>query len=598
MTSTSNSIGRGLAQLFQHMPRRRRWQALGILCFMFVGAFAELMTLGAVIPFLALIGDPQAASSYPMLGRLFAAVGWNDPTRILVPAAILFSLIAVMAGAIRIALLWVSQKFVFRLGHDLSSAVYEVTLYQPYSFHVLQNSSDLIAGINKVQQVIFNVMLPLMLAVISLTIGLFIFGALLVVDVGVAIIAALSFGTIYVAVGLATKKRLKKNSSVIARSQTERVQTVQEGLGGIRDVLIDHAQPVYLAKFKHADSALRDAQAANALIGATPRFVVESTGMVLIAVLALMLSAREGGIAGALPVLGALALGAQRLLPLLQQVYYGWSQIMGNRQLLFDILRLLGKGRGHLGESARAAPLPFKKAITVNHVSFRYSAEAPCVLTNVSFEIPNGARVAFIGKTGSGKSTIMDLLMGLLDPSEGDIRVDGEPIMHRRAEWQAQIAHVPQSIYLSDTTIAENIAFGIDRGAIDMERVAQAALQADVHEFIETLPQGYDTFVGERGIRLSGGQRQRIGIARALYKEAKVLVFDEATSALDDATEAAVMASINALGKDLTVLMIAHRLSTVRACDHVYHLSDGEIINRGTFEEVVGAGQHSAAASG
>jgi ABC-type multidrug transport system fused ATPase/permease subunit len=371
------------------------------------------------------------------------------------------------------------------------------------------------------------------------------------------------------------------------------VKTVQEGLGGIRDVLIDQAQPVYLDKFRRIESVLRDAQAVNIFIGAAPRFVIEACGMVLIAGLALMLSSGTGGLFTALPVLGALALGAQRLLPLLQVIYNGWTQIAGNRQALFDVLDILDLPLNvrHVA-SDRITPLPFERKISLNNITFRYGKESAPVLNAVNLTIKKGDRIGVIGKTGSGKSTIMDLVMGLLEPTSGEICVDGELLSEKNiVGWQVQIAHVPQAIYLADTTIAENIAFGIPQDEIDWERLRKAAQRAELKEFIETLPESFLTVVGERGIRLSGGQRQRIGIARALYKQASVLVFDEATSALDNETEAAVMEAIGKLQSDLTILIIAHRLSTVSMCDKIFKLEDGHIVAGGSLEAVVQSGQ-------
>ena len=587
MTDEVPSLAGGLRLLAFHLPRRRRLQAAAILCFMLVGALAEMTTIGAIVPFLALMADPKAAQSYPAVGKFFAALGWTDPTRLVVPAAILFCAVAVIAAAIRIALTRASQKFVFRVGHDLSLAVYEGILHQPYSFHVSHNTSEILSGITKVQQVLGNVLMPLMLACSSLTISSFIFAALLTLNAEVALLSGFGFGFIYVAVATSTRRRLRRNSTVIAKSQTGRIRTVQEGLGGIRDVLIDHAQGIYLNKFDRLDSELRDAQAANALIAATPRYVVESAGMILIAALALMLSDSVGGLSRALPVLGALALAAQRLLPLLQQMYNAWAQVLGNRQVIFDVLKLLQRRQGLDFKAAKpSAPLPFERAIEIRDVSFRYGA-GPVVLRGIDLTIPKGSRIAFIGKTGSGKSTIMDLVMGLLDPTTGQICVDGVPISTQRAAWQTQIAHVPQAIYLSDASIAENIAFGIEPALIDPSRLEDAARKADIHDFIMGLDEQYQTEVGERGVRLSGGQRQRIGIARALYKQSKILIFDEATSALDDDTEAAIMHAIDKLGRDLTMLTIAHRLSTVRNCDRIYRLSAGRIEMSGKFDEVV-----------
>jgi len=346
---------------------------------------------------------------------------------------------------------------------------------------------------------------------------------------------------------------------------------------------LDGTQPAYCKIYGRADHPLRRAQGNNIFIGGSPRYVMEALGMALIAVLACGVSRQVGGIAAALPVLGALAFGAQRLLPALQMSYNAWTIVAGNQASLADAMQLLDQPLPEEALKPAPAPLPFQSTIRFQAVSFRYGPEEPWVLDGISLSILKGSRVGFIGKTGSGKSTLLDLLMGLLNPTAGEILVDGQPVSGNRLRaWQCTIAHVPQSIFLADTTLAENIAFGVPREDIDPDRVRQAARQAQIAEFIESRPEGYDAFVGERGIRLSGGQRQRIGIARALYKQASVLVFDEATSALDTATEQSVMDAIEGLSRDLTILIVAHRLSTVGCCDRLYRLEQGRVMAEGS----------------
>jgi ATP-binding cassette subfamily B protein len=316
--------------------------------------------------------------------------------------------------------------------------------------------------------------------------------------------------------------------------------------------------------------------------------LLEAFGVSCIATLAYVLTQREGGLGGFLPVLGALAMGAQRLLPAFQQVYAGYAYFVGNQASIADIVAMLEQPLPEHAFEPPPPPLDFQREIRFEKVSFCYPSTDTAVLSEVDLVIPRGARVGFVGKTGGGKSTALDLLMGLLEPSGGRILVDGQPIVgtHGRA-WQRTLAHVPQSIFLSDATIAENIAIGVPRSKIDPERVREAARVAQVAEFIEGLPEGYDTSVGERGVRLSGGQRQRLGIARALYKRATVLVFDEATSALDNATERDLLASIEALSRDLTILTIAHRLSTVERCDTIVVLEQGRVLATGSYAQLV-----------
>jgi ATP-binding cassette, subfamily B, bacterial PglK len=351
------------------------------------------------------------------------------------------------------------------------------------------------------------------------------------------------------------------------------VKALQEGLGGIRDVLLDGTQPAYCHIYQRADAPLRRAQASITFISQSPRFLMESIGMVLFAALALGMNHGPQGALAALPILGALALGAQRLLPALQQGYAAWSSIIGYQSSTQEVLELLDQPLPPEASQPLPAPLPFKKLIQFDSVKFRYTSETPWVIDNLSFNIPKGTRVGFVGKTGSGKSTCLDMLMGLLKPSSGRIMVDGTILNQQNLRsWQRNIAHVPQSIFLADISLAENIAFGVPPENIEMKRVKEAARQAHIADFIESSPQGYKALVGERGIRLSGGQRQRIGIARALYKQATVLVFDEATSALDHETEQAVMEAIESLSADLTILIIAHRLTTIKNCAQIIEI--------------------------
>ncbi|MBN9220970.1 MAG: ABC transporter ATP-binding protein [Mesorhizobium sp.] len=558
-------------------PHRRR-QIGPVLGLMFAGAIAEVVSLGAILPFLSVVTSPHEAVASSRLRPLLDFFSLDTPLRIIVAATIGFAISAVVAAVVRLRLVWVSQKFIYGVAEELSISIYHKTLCQPYSHHTESNSSDTFAAINKAQLITTQLLVPQMQALIAIVISLFILGGLIFIDTTVAIGSGLGFAAIYLAVMRFTRKKMRLNGAIIAQAQAERVQAASEGLGGIRDILLDRSQPVFVTRFAAIEGALRNAQASNNFVGQAPRFIVEGLGLVLIAALALMLSLREGGLVGAVPVLGVLALGAQRLLPLLQQIFTGWATMMNNGRMLQDILDILRlPDSKHVSEFEGGA-LHFERAIALENVSFSYPAGGVMAIKDVSLTLPKGARVGFIGKTGSGKSTLMDLILGLLTPTNGRIMIDDTALTDmNRAAWQARIAHVPQAIYLSDATISENIAFGVPLSQINIERVREAAKKADLSEVIDTLPQGYNTFVGERGIRLSGGQRQRIGIARALYKQADVLIFDEATSALDNDTENSVMNAIEELDRSFTMLIIAHRTSTVENCDFSVRLNSGQL---------------------
>ncbi|HEU4960305.1 MAG TPA: ABC transporter ATP-binding protein [Sphingomonas sp.] len=583
---------RAARDIYAHLPPARRRQLFRTVVLMVAGAAAELATIGAVLPFLAVItggAKGRYADAVAVIARLGDAVGLG---LVAVSAALLIA-IAATSAVVRLTLIRTSQSFVFTVAHDLAAEIYDRTLHQPYTYHVAQNSSRTIAGIDKVQFVLSNVLLPAMLGTSAAVVALFILAGLIAIDPATSMLVCLCFILLYAAVSVATRRRLYRNSETIAETLQARLQTLQEGLGGIRDVLLDHSQPLFLAKFDRLDRRFRNAQAANQFIAAAPRHIVEAGGVVLIALLALYVSGRPGGLTAALPMLGALALGAQRLLPLVQQVYFSWSQIYGNRKALDDVAYLLDLPRPPAPRTAPARA--FADRIELDRVTYRYPTGAAPALSDISLTIPRGMRIGFVGKSGSGKSTLADLIMGLLDPSEGTLRIDGDPLdQAAKPGWQAQIAHVPQAIFLADSSIAANIAFGRDAGAIDIDRIHSSAQGAGLRDFVESLPDGFATAVGERGIRLSGGQRQRIGIARALYKGASVLVLDEATSALDTETEASVMTAIDQLSRTLTIISIAHRVSTLRACDLIVRLDAGRIVATGPYREIVAGGRGEA----
>ena len=554
---------------------------------MLISGFAEVVSLGAVLPFLGILTAPEQVFKYPIVASMAQALGVESADQMVLPLTVAFVMAAFMAGGIRLLLMWINIRFSNACGADFSIEVYRRTLYQPYRVHVARNSSELLSGINKVS-VAQAVLQSSLMLVTSVVLIVSIMCALLAVNAEVAMVAVIGFGISYGLIIKFSRWRFERNSNCIARESTNMIKALQEGMGGIRDVLLDGTQALYCNIYSKSLMPALRAQASSQFMAASPRYIMEAFGMGLIAALAYSLSTQSGGMVSAMPVLGALALGAQRMLPAIQQLYAGWASITSTQASLDDALQLLDQPLPVDVSQIEPEPLLFEHAIRFDGVQFRYGDDGPWVLDSLDLSIPKGSRVGFVGSTGSGKSTTLDLLMGLLDPVHGKIMVDGMPITgrHRRA-WQKTIAHVPQSIYLADTTLAENIAFGVPHKDIDSERVAQAAHEAQIGGFIEGLSEGYQSRVGERGVRLSGGQRQRIGIARALYKRASVLVFDEATSALDNATEQAVMGSIGNFNKGLTILLVAHRLTTVRHCDMIVEMEQGRVVACGTYDDLL-----------
>jgi ABC-type multidrug transport system fused ATPase/permease subunit len=578
-----------LRRLWRCIAPRRRRQFAVLLVLMIMASFAEILSIGAVLPFLGVLTAPARVFEHPLAQPFVEALNIHRPEELLLPLTLIFGSVALLAGAMRLTLLWASTKLSFATGADLSIEIYHRTLFQPYSVHIARNSSEVINGIStKANGVIYNIMLPILYLISAGVMLVAILAALISIDPIIATLAFSGFGAIYFFIVKLVRRRLINAGQCIAFESTNVIRSLQEGLGGIRDVLVDGNQSAYCKIYQEADRPLREAQSSSHFIGQSPRYAMESLGIILIAALAYALAQETQGLSKAIPILGALALGAQRMLPVLQQAYNSWSNIQGGLGSLHDTIELLEQPLPHYSDQSKIEPIPFRNRIELKEISFRYTLNGPWVLNKLTLDIKCGSRVGFIGTTGSGKSTLLDIIMGLLLPTEGAIQIDDHSIdVWDQRAWQMHIAHVPQAIFLADSTIAENIAFGIPLEKIHIDRVRVAAEKAQIANDIEAWPLKYQTRVGERGIRLSGGQRQRIGIARALYKRADVIIFDEATSALDNETEDAVMKSIDGLGSDLTIMIIAHRLTTLRNCTQIVELRDGNIQRVGTYKELL-----------
>jgi ATP-binding cassette subfamily B protein len=576
------SLLAGLRVIYAHMSARRRRQFFAVLALMFAGAFAELGTIGSLIPFIVLlVGKAQQPH-----GWLALVLGSHPGNRALIIAASAFVVFAVVAGLVRFRLAISSRKFIFDFGHDLAVEIQRRVLLQPYSFHVHRNTSTLLTALTKIELLVGAMLLPLMHAVTGGVIAAFVIALLVAINPVITLLVAVTLTVTYALFSIFFRRRLEAASAVQKTSYDELTQVVQESLGGIREVIIDGSQSAYLEEFSRIDARLARARTTNHLIVLAPHYLIEIVGMVLIAAVALVLGARSGGITAALPILATLVLGAQRLLPLVQDVYRGWSAIEGNRSLLEQVVELLSL---HVSRPAAlpAAPLELRQSIRLEGVGLVYPTRHAATLDDIELTIDRGSMVALVGPTGSGKSTLVDVLMGLLPPTTGQVLIDDRPLTGATQErWHRSVAHVPQSIFLSDSTIERNIALSLPDAPLDRDRIIESAKKAALHEFIISLPDGYETYVGERGIRLSGGQRQRLGIARAIYKDSPVLVLDEATSALDDLTETAVIAALEELRREgRTIIVVAHRQSTIRHCDALIRLEHGRVVEIRSLHE-------------
>ena len=407
---------------------------------------------------------------------------------------------------------------------------------------------------------------------------------LLLVKPKIVIGTLLILGIAYALLIRLTRNRVFINSKSIAKNSNNVIKNIQEGVTGIKEILLSNTQSFFSNKFKRVESSLRNAQADNSFIAFSPRYIMETIGIVVIVILAYFIN-DMGNLGSEITLLGMLALTAQRLLPLVNQAYYSYTSIRGEQVSLEDVLNLLSQSE--MKKSLNESKINFDKNINISDIYFSYNS-SKLILDSINLEIPKGSKVGLVGETASGKSTLADVLAFLLMPNKGKILVDGNPLDESNYKsWQRKISYVSQSIFLNDNTIKENIAFGEKPNQIDMDKVVKASSMSQLQKSIDSLPDGYNTIIGEKGLKLSGGQRQRLAIARALYRNSSLLILDEATSALDTSTETAVMESIMSLDKSITMFIIAHRITTLRECDIIIELRNGKITFKGTYENFI-----------
>lgn len=580
-----------LPKLWKEIDARRKRQLWFLLLLMIISSFAEVISLGAVIPFLGMLTFPEKIFEYKYVESIAFYFGISNGTNILLPLTLFFVAAIFLAGTARLCTVWYQTRVSHEIGEDLSLRIYKHTLYQPYSAHILRNSSEVISAIGvKTIHVVNGIVMPILNIISAVILLTSILAVLIYIEPIQAVAAIISIGSIYALIIFATKKKLMLYSRISSGQTTKVLKAIQEGLGGIRDIIIGQFQPYFLKIYSDIDKPRRRTEANILIIASAPRYLIEALATILIAFMAYVIASSEDSVSKAIPVLGALALGAQRILPLAQLMFSSWSIMIGSKSSLEDVLQHINEATYSKFKTVNAAckSLDFKELIEFQDVSFSYESGRN-ILNSVNINIPKGTRLGIIGNTGSGKSTFIDIFMGLLQPTKGKLVVDGRLISTANSCcWQKNISHVPQSIFLSESSVAENIAFGIPLNKIDMVKVKEAAHKAQISNAIESWTLGYKTLVGERGLRLSGGERQRIGIARALYSDSKIIIFDEATSALDNQTERDVMMAIESLSTELTIIIVAHRLSTLKGCTHILELIDGKVGRIGDYSQVIG----------
>ena len=588
-----------LARLvWRHLRPIRRWQLGGLLVLMLCNSLAELVTVASLVPFLMALSDPGSLWNNEWARRGAEVLGYDTDKSLALVITVVLMLMCLISAAVRSANLFASTRLSGLIGSDLAVEGFRRTLEQPYDVHIRRNSSEVITQLRYLEVISRGVITPVLQGISGLTVSIALVAGLLSYQPAVAMLLSAILLVSYGGVIRVNRQRLNRISKLSNQYSQCALKVQQEGLGAIRDVILDHNEDMYVDTYLRAERPLMLLQAQADTLAGLPRFALEGAGMIAIAGAVLYLITK-GGINAALPAVGAIALGFQRLLPAVQQIYGAFTHLGAYKESLAGGLNLLEQTRStdKLGQlytgSDEKKVIRFEKSLKLTGITFSHQmAEAP-VLKGIGLTIQKGEWIGIVGPTGSGKSTLLDIMMGLLLPTHGSICIDGLQLedsgglINRRKAWQLHLAHVPQTIFLADTSIAANIAFSENSKEIDNERLIWAASSAQALNFITSLPEGFDTIIGERGVRLSGGQRQRLGIARALYKEADVLILDEATSALDATTEQSVINSLWNLGRERTVVMVAHRISTLQRCQKIVELRSGIISGTMTYAELL-----------
>ena len=563
------------------LTQKERRNLIWIFSLMLFGTVLETFSLGLVVPVVGLLTKSEYLKSHPRIDEL---LNYPSQTQFVVGAMLLLVLVYVVKSIFLIGSLWVQYGYSTAVTKRLGRTLFENYLKQPFTYHLQRNSATLIRNSQNSASVMSGTIDPILSIAADALVTTGMMMLLLVIEPKGTIITILVFALSSLALRRFSSRRIRLWGEAQNFHKGKIIQHLQQGFGGVKDVKILGRENYFVNQYSdHLDgnaNVLRRFSLAQAI----PRFGLEILMMIGLASLVstMVLSGQE--LTGILPVLGLFGAAAFRLLPAVNRSILSAQTINLNRPLVDGVAADLGLSisttstksvHGHLASS-----------ISVENLSFSYETSTTQALMGVSIGISRGEAVGLVGPSGSGKSTLVDILLGLLEPTSGRVLVDGNDIHDNLRGWQDQIGYVPQSIFLTDDTLRRNVAFGLPKGEIDDDAVKSAIRSAQLEDFVSSLPDGLDTIVGERGVRLSGGQRQRIGIARALYNNPDVLVLDEATSSLDTETEHGVMQAVQALQGEKTVIIVAHRLSTVEYCDRLYRLENARIVDEGTFSEV------------
>ena len=582
-----------LKELYSLLADEQRKKLLRLQGLVVLMAFAELGSVLSIGPFMALVGDMSQLQGDGVVAEVYRLSGLQDPRTFLFWIGVGVLVALALAATISMFTIWRLSMYGARVGAELSSRLYKHYMHQPWLFHASGSSSQLTNQIaQECTRITNGIINPFIQMNARIVMAALMAVAIFVFNPAVAITGLVIFASAYMAMYRIVRQRLIRNGGTITEAQRLRFKLMGEGFGGIKDALLLGRQQVFTDRFEKASARFADAQGKTQVMSQVPRFIMElvAFGSVIFLILYL-LAAHDGNLGTILPLLSVYALAGFKLLPAFQQIYTSISQIRGNLvafEGLRDDLRASARTsfQSALKENGGEHLTP-RKSIELKNIQFTYPGKAEPALRDLTMTIGVNQAIGFVGASGSGKSTVIDILLGLIHPETGELMIDGSPVKKQQLRaWQNSLGFVPQSIFLADSSIRENIAFGLPPELVDEEKVQRAATMAHLDELLAERPDGLSTRVGERGVQLSGGQRQRIGIARALYHDADVLILDEAPRALAGVTEKLIMDAIHDFSGKKTIIMIAHRLTTVKQCDAIFMMAQGEVVDSGTFDEL------------
>jgi ABC-type multidrug transport system fused ATPase/permease subunit len=597
-----------MRELFDMLDSRERWQLVGLTGCMLIMAVLEMTGIASILPFMQVVSRPNLIAENHWLASVYTRLEFSSTESFLLFLGVVLLVLIAINNAFSAFTTWLMYRFAWGQNHRLSLRLLRGYLERPYAYYLDQNTAQLNRNIlTEVQSVIQGVILAILRFVARLLVAVLIIGLLAVVDVRIALIVGLVLGSAYGSIYVMLKRRQRQLGRVRLRENGRRFQIAGEALMGIKDVKVLGRERAFLERFREPSWLYCQATASNQIVSVLPRYALETIAFCAILLIVLYSLQASRNLNEVIPVLTLFAFAGYRLIPTLNELFMSAVQVRFHRAAL-EILHADLLAINEIRSEKRDDPahndgaqqaIRLRRELRLKDISFTYPGASIPSVHDLDLTIRARQVVGLVGETGVGKTTLVDLILGLLEPTAGNLEIDGVALGRDRTKaWQRSCGYIAQEIFLSDDSIRANIAFGIPDASIDLTAVENAARMAHIDEFVNTLPEGYDTIVGERGIRLSGGQRQRIGIARALYHDPEVLVMDEATSSLDGVTETAVMETIQRFSKMKTIIVIAHRLTTVRMCDVIHLMKDGRILASGTYEELESENVHFRAMAG